>query len=234
MSFKDNIKDWYQIANKSGTGVTRKVDKNFNKHLIKPCQMISIIGPTGAGKSQIILEFLSRKNEAFYKIILFTGSTVDEPLYNLLEKHIDGVEMIDNADELPDLTEMNDEDKKTEKLIIFDDIINLPKKQLTKIQKWFNSARKYGYTCIATAQNYTDLPIQIRRNTMIFMIFRLNDINTINQILKNHNNNGDNKELVKQAYFMATSKPHNFFLLDTTSDDDNRYRHNFLDKIKLK
>lgn len=234
MSFKDNIKDWYQIANKSGTGVTRKVDKNFNKHLIKPCQMISIIGPTGAGKSQIILEFLSRKNEAFYKIILFTGSTVDEPLYNLLKKHIDGVEMIDNADELPDLTEMNDEDKKTEKLIIFDDIINLPKKQLTKIQKWFNSARKYGYTCIATAQNYTDLPIQIRRNTMIFMIFRLNDINTINQILKNHNNNGDNKELVKQAYFMATSKPHNFFLLDTTSDDDNRYRHNFLDKIKLK
>lgn len=233
MSFKDNIKDWYQIANKSGTGVTRKVDKNFNKHLIKPCQMISIIGQTGCGKSQIILEFLSRKNEAFYKIILFTGSTVDEPLYKLLEKHIDGIEMIDNADELPDLTEMNDEDKKTEKLIIFDDIINLPKKQLTKIQKWFNSSRKYGYTCIATAQNYTDLPIQLRRNTMIFMIFRLNDINTINQILKNHNNNGDNKELVKQAYFMATSKPHNFFLLDTTSNDDNRYRHNFLDKIKL-
>lgn len=233
MSFKDNIKDWYQIANKSGTGVTRKVDKNFNKHLIKPCQMISIIGQTGSGKSQAILEFLSRKNEAFYKIILFTGSTVDEPLYKLLEKHIDGIEMIDNADELPDLTEMNDEDKKAEKLIIFDDIINLPKKQLTKIQKWFNSSRKYGYTCIATAQNYTDLPIQLRRNTMIFMIFRLNDINTINQILKNHNNNGDNKELVKQAYFMATSKPHNFFLLDTTSNDDNRYRHNFLDKIKL-
>lgn len=234
MSFKDNIKDWYQIANKSGTGITRNIDKNYNKHLIKPCQMISIIGQTGSGKSQAILEFLSRKNEAFYKIILFTGSTVDEPLYKLLEKHIDGIEMIDNADELPDLTEMNDEDKKAEKLIIFDDIINLPKKQLTKIQKWFNSARKYGYTCIATAQNYTDLPIQIRRNTMIFMIFKLNDINTINQILKNHNNNGDDKELVKQAYFMATSQPHNFFLLDTTSNDDNRYRHNFLDKIKLR
>jgi thymidine kinase len=233
MSFKDNIKDWYQIANKTGTGITRKVDKNFNKHLIKPCQMISIIGQTGSGKSQAILEFLSRKSEAFYRIILFTGSTVDEPLYKLLEKHIDGIEMIDNADELPDLTEMNDEDKKAEKLIIFDDIINLPKKQITKIQKWFNSSRKYGYTCIATAQNYTDLPIQIRRNTMIFMIFRLNDMNTINQILKNHNNNGDNKELVKQAYFMATSRPHNFFLLDTTSNDDNRYRHNFLDKIKV-
>ena len=68
MSFTDNIQDWYKIANKNGTGLTRKMDKSFNKHLIKPCQMISIIGQTGCGKSQAILEFLSRKNEAFYNL----------------------------------------------------------------------------------------------------------------------------------------------------------------------
>ena len=141
--------------------------------------------------------------------------------------------MLDDADQLPDLTEMNGEEKKHEKLIIFDDIINLNKKQLNKIQKWFNSARKYGFTCIATAQNYTDLPIQMRRNTMIFMIFRLNDINSINQILKNHNNVGHSKELVKKAYFEATSQPQHFFMLDTTSNDDKRYRHDFLDLIKI-
>ena len=38
---------------------------------------------------------------------------------------------------------MNGQDKNEEKLIIFDDIINLSKKELLKIQKWFNSARKY-------------------------------------------------------------------------------------------
>ena len=127
---------------------------------------------------------------------------------------------------------MNDEDKKQEKLIVFDDIINLPKKQLVKIHKWYNSARKYGFTCIAVAQNYTDLPIQMRRNTMIYLIFRLNDITTINQILKNHSN-GDDKDLIKKAYFMATSKPHNFFMLDTTSQDNKRYRHNFTDVIDI-
>jgi len=232
--FKDNIKNWYEIAGKNGAGIQRKNDKNFSKHYIKPCQMISIIGQTGSGKTQAILEFLSRKSDSFYRIIYFSGSTVDEPLLKLLEKHIEGIELIDDAEQLPDLTEMNDEEKKHEKLIIFDDIINLPKKQLIKIQKWFNSSRKYGFTCIAVTQNYTDLPIQMRRNTMIFLIFRLNDMNTINQILKNHNNNGDDKELVKQAYFMATSKPHNFFLLDTTSNDEKRYRHNFTDFINLK
>ena len=232
--FKDNLKNWYEICGQSGTGITRKNDKNFNKHYIKPCQMISIIGQTGSGKTQAILEFLSRKSDAFYRIIYFSGSTVDEPLLKLLEKHLEGIELLDNADELPELEQMNEEEKKHEKLIIFDDIINLPKKQLTKIQKWFNSSRKYGFSCIAVAQNYTDLPIQMRRNTMIFIIFRLNDMNTINQILKNHNNNGDNKELVKEAYFISTSKPHNFFLLDTTSNDEKRYRHNFTDFINLK
>ena len=229
----DKIKDWYAITNKAGIGITRKNDKNFKNHLIKPCQMISIIGQTGSGKSQAIVEFLNRKNNAFYRIILFSGSTVDEPLYRLLESHIEGIEMIQDADQLPELTDMNDTNKKQEKLIIFDDIINLNKKQLLKIQKWYTSARKYGYTCIATAQNYTDLPIQIRRNTMIFMIFRLNDINSINQILKNHNNNGDDAKLVKKAYYEATKEPLNFFLLDTTSNDNKRYRNNFTNLINI-
>lgn len=233
MKFKDEIKDWYKIAGKSGCGIKYKNDKNFSKHYIKPCQMISIIGSTGSGKSKALLEFLSRKNDAFYEITLFSGSTTDEPLYRLLQEHIDGINMIDNAEDLPDLTEMNEEDKKHEKLIVFDDIINLPKKDLLKIQKWFNSARKYGYTCIAMAQNYTNLPIQIRRNTMIFMIFRLNDINSINQILKNHNNNGDDPNLVKEAYFMATKDKGNFFTLDLNAEGKERYRRNFTDFISL-
>jgi len=233
MKNKDEIKDWYKICGTSGVGIQRKNDKNFTRHFIKPCTMIAVIGPTGAGKSKSIVEFLSRKNEAFHRIILFSGSTVDEPLVNLLRKHIDGIECIDKAEELPELTDMNEEDKKSEKLIIFDDIINLPRKQMIKIQKWFNSARKYGYTCIATAQNYTDLPIQIRRNCHLFILFKLNDMNTVNTILKNHNTNGDDPAAVKHAYFLATQKPGDFFLLDTTSNDEKRYRRLFTDFIDI-
>ena len=106
------------------------------------------------------------------------------------------------------------------------------KKQLLKIQKWFNSARKYGFTCIAVSQNYTDLPIQMRRNTMIYILFRLNDNNSINQILKNHNI-GHDKESIKRAYYNATEQPHNFFMIDLNSLDEKRYRHNFTDFIKI-
>lgn len=230
--FKDKLKDWYSIAGK-GAKSSIKPDKNFKNHMIKPCSMVMMVGSTGSGKTTALVEFLSRKNDAFYRVIYFTGSTSDEPLLNFLQQHIDGIEVIDNADELPELTDLNEEDKKQEKLIIFDDIINLPKKQLTKIQKWFNSSRKYGFTCVAMVQNYTDAPIQMRRNTQYFILFRLNDMNTIHQILKNHNNNGDNKEIVKAAYFQATSQPKNFFTLDLTPNSPARYRHNFTDIISI-
>ena len=48
--------------------------------------MISIISPTGSGKSTALLEFiLNRKTNSFYRIIIFSGSTTDEPLNNLLK-----------------------------------------------------------------------------------------------------------------------------------------------------
>ena len=50
------------------------------------------------------------------------------------------IELIQDTDKLPELSEMNGQDKNEGKLIIFDDIINLSKKELLKIQKWFNSA----------------------------------------------------------------------------------------------
>ena len=233
MSFKDKINNWYDVSSKEGHSEKLKVDKNYTKHYIKPCSMVSIVGSTGSGKSTALLEFLNRKNSSFYEIILFTGSTVDEPLYNMLKSKIDGIELIDNVDDLPELTDFNDTNKQLEKLAIFDDIINLPKKELLKIQKWFNSARKYGFTCVCMIQNYTDEPIQMRRNTMYWLLFKLNDITTVNNILKKHNTNGDKIENVKKLYFEATREPKNFFMIDLTSNDKLRYRHNFTDFMPI-
>jgi len=224
----DKIQDWYKIAGKHSKSI--KNDANFSKHMIKPCSQVMMIGGTGSGKSTALMEFLHRK-QSFYRIILFTGSTTDEPLYNAIREHMDGIEFIDNVDELPELTDMNDEEKEYEKLIIFDDIINLKKKDLLKIQKWFNSSRKYGYTAICMVQNYTDAPIQIRRNCKYFILFKLNDNNTINQILKNHNTNGDDKEYVKSLYYYATETPKDFFTIDLTESGKGRYRHNFTDVL---
>ena len=222
---KDHITNWYSKI--GGSSKKPKMDKNFKKHLIKPNAMITIIGPTGSGKSNALIEFLTRKNDAFYEMTIFSGSTTQEPLYDMLAKKVEGVKLIDNIDELPELTDLNDEDKSEEKLMIFDDIINLKPKEKIKLQKWFNSSRKYGYTCIAMAQNFTDLPIQMRRNTMIYILFKLNDNNTIKHILKTHSHTNVPVEIIMKMYHYATKEKGNFFKIDFGSDTP--FSKNFID-----
>ena len=112
LSKKDALTDWYS---KLGDKKTKpKVDKNFKHHLIKPNSMISVIGPTGSGKSSFLVEFIARKPNAFYEIIIFNPANVDEPLYNYLIEKIEGVKFIDDVAELPNLEDFKDEDKTEE------------------------------------------------------------------------------------------------------------------------
>ena len=195
--------------------------------------MICFVGQTGAGKSNGLVELLSRKNDSFYKIIYFTSSTADEPLIKFLQQKIEGIEILDTPENLPELESFNDEDKKTEKLIIFNDLINLNKKQLAKVSKFYCSTRKYGFTCICMSQNYTEIPLNIRRNAQFFFLYKMSDLNTINHILKTHNMNNVNKNDLKNAYVQITSQPRNFMLIDLTTNSPMPFRKNFLEPIKL-
>ena len=85
MNKKDEIKNYYEIIDKTFQKKP-KLDANFKSHYILPNSMICCIGGTGSGKTNALMEFLNRKNNAFYEIIIFTGSTTDEPLYNALLK----------------------------------------------------------------------------------------------------------------------------------------------------
>jgi len=210
----DKINNWYEICEKKGLTNKIKCDKNFKKHYIPPCKMIGIIGQTGAGKTTAVVEFMHRKNSAFYEIIYFSASTEDEPLIQLLKQSVDGIQVLDNADELPELTEYNDKDKNTEKLLICDDFNNCSKKTMITLQKWVNSARKYGFTILLLAQNHQNIPVQIRRNIMMYWLFRLSDNNTITNIIKTHNVSEIPKEVIKRMYLDATKNRGDFFLID--------------------
>jgi len=231
--FSDSTKNWTEAANKKGCGNKIKPDKNFKKHMIKPCSQIAVVGPTGSGKTNFVIDFLSRKPDAFYRIIYFSGSTSDEPLLKLLQNHIEGVEMIEgDADQLPDLTDMNEENKSHEKLIVFDDCANINGKQKSKIQKWFCASRKYGFTTIFISQDFQSIPLQIRRNVMIYIIFRMNESSTINHILRAHAD-GDDKDFVKILLHRATEGKGNFLKIDFSNDEAHRYSHNFLDFVRV-
>jgi Poxvirus A32 protein len=228
----DKINNWYSKLPKD-LERKPKIDKNFKHHHILPCSMILAIGGTGCGKTNALVDFLSRKNEAFYKIIIFSGSSTDEPLYNFIQQQIPEVEIYNDIAELPELTTFDDEDKEQEKLIIFDDFINLKKPEMKKINEYLTAGRKMGFTCWLMAQNYVSVPKTITRNCHYFIVFRLNDNTSINNIIKNHNIDNIEKEVFKNAYIQATSQPRDFFMVDLKGEGVKRLRHNFLDFYRL-
>ena len=77
------------------------------------------------------------------------------------------------------------------------------------------------------AQNYTSIPKVITRNLHYIILFKLNDNVSINNIIKNHNINGIEKEKFKGHYMNATSEPRQFFMIDLKSPATH-LRQNFL------
>ena len=228
----DKVKNYYELLPKDLKRET-KLDKNYKKHYIQPNSMICCIGGTGAGKSNSLIDFLSRKNEAFYKIIIFSGSTTDEPLLNMLKSKIPEIEMYNDIDQLPPLSDFDDDDKDQEKLIVVDDFISLSKKDQKKIYEYLISGRKHGFTVWLMAQDYKSVPKIITRNLNYIIMFKLNDNVSINNIIRNHNIHGIEKDKFKEHYINATNEPRQFFLLDL-KNPATHLRQNFLNILTSK
>jgi ABC-type cobalamin/Fe3+-siderophores transport system ATPase subunit len=226
----DKVKNYYELLSKD-LKQERKVDANFKKHYIQPCSMICCIGGTGSGKTNALIDFLNRKNNAFYDIIIFSGSTVEEPLYNLLKQKMPEIRLFNNIEELVPLSEFDNNDKDQEKLIVFDDFISLKPKEMKKINEYLTSGRKFGFTVWCMAQNYTSVGKLIVRNLNYIIMFKLNDNVSINNIIKNHNIHDIDKDRFKQCYVKATSEPRQFFMIDMKGPISMHLRQNFLNNL---
>lgn len=223
----DKVTNWYEKLPSHLKDET-KLDKHFKSHYILPNSMILAIGGTGSGKTLALMEFIHRKSEAFHEILIFTGSTQEEPLYKALKESLPEVEIYTKIEDLPPLTDFDATDKH-EKLIVFDDFINLPKKDMKKINEYLTAGRKYHFTCFLMAQNYKEVPKTIIRNVNYFILFKLNDNVTIDSIIRNHNVGLIPKDRFKAMYVRATNEPRNFFMIDLkTTEPRLRYRNNFL------
>ena len=73
--------------------------KSWKKHYIYNNSMILCLGGTGSGKSNALVNYIARSSGEFYKIIICSFSTTDEPLYNMLESK--NVELINDIEEVP-------------------------------------------------------------------------------------------------------------------------------------
>jgi hypothetical protein len=176
-----------------------------------------IIGGSGSGKTNVLLQFIELSSKTFTRIVICVKNS-DEPLYNLLREKCPEVEFYENG-QIPDIALF--ENDGTNKLIVFDDLV-LEKDQ-SDISEYYIRGRKLQLTCIYLSQSYYKIPKIIRINARYIILKKLSSNKDLKLILSEYNLNYNMEEIL-QLYDIATKDFTDFLLIDTQK---NIFRKNF-------
>lgn len=222
---KAELVNWYDIIPKKY--LIKQHNPNYKIHKINiPFRML-IIGGSGAGKTQTLLNIIHNFNSTFNNIVIVTKNK-DEPLYNYLEDKLkEGIEIKEGIENAPNL---DDFDKTEQTLIVMDDLV-LEKNQKA-LEEYFIRARKLNCSLIYISQSYYAVPRIIRQNLNYLVVKRLSSIKDLYRIMSEYSLGVDKKE-IKAMYDNATQEKKDFLLIDMDSDPNDRFRKNFNDIYDL-
>jgi hypothetical protein len=219
------------------------IDTNFEKHGLRFPTRICVVGRSGFGKTNAVLNLIYRtnpdpKNPFWKRLVVFSGATIEEPLYANLHKLYPKVELYNNI-HAPQLqlvygksTKSSDSHKgpKEPKLIIFDDFIAMPDKDQALIRQYAYASRNLGWTCIFIAQKLMGddgISSIIRDSTQYYCLFSIKNRNDLGRIKREIINvqQGDGFDT---CFKEATKSKMNFLLVDKLVRGEGRYRQNFI------
>jgi len=213
--------------------VNKIYNPNYNKHKIKiPFRML-IIGSSGSGKTNTILNLLKEMNGTFSSIDIYTRQP-DEPLYkHLLEvykkNHTIGEEESLNIHEgIMDLKPLNEYDETKNHLVIFDDMIL--EKNLKQVAEYYIRCRKKGVSVIFLSQSYylNDQNWKIiRRQANYIIIKKINSVKELMAIIKDYSLDVSKEEFLKMYEDITKENKFNFLMVDLDEEPEKRFRKNY-------
>jgi len=171
MSSKINFYDFIKTK--------KSINPQYDKHGIKiPFRML-IAAPSGAGKTNCLMNLIFHMNKTFHEIILCVKSA-DEPLYERLIDKLGNAVRVYEDGEVPPITDFSIKDEATkrlkaidsyQRLIIFDDLI-LEKKANLLAKEYYVKGRKLHFSMCYIGQSFYQIPKMIRDNCQYFILGR--------------------------------------------------------------
>jgi hypothetical protein len=199
--------------------VTKYHNPKFQDTQIDIPARIGVIAPSGAGKTQWLLNYIAKSTDTFGHIIVVYKSS--EPLYEFLRDKIGSknITFYTKLTELPNPNDLNMGKKQI--LLIFDDQVT--ERNQTKIEEYFIRGRKIGggISICYLSQNFFQIPTIIRRQFNYVIILKLSGTKDMKQIIQNYSLGLDANEIVK-LYKDATKEKFNFLKIAVDERDDDR------------
>ena len=204
-----------------------------------------LIGASGSGKTNDLLNSIQKDNNIIDKIYLY-AKDLEEPKYQLLinkrepagiknlNDPTDFIEYSNFVDDILNKIEDYNKKRKRKILIIFDDMIShvMSDKNAQQILKeLFISCRKLNIPLCFLNQSYFSVPKDVRLNCTHYIIFKLNNKKELQNIAINHSADIDYKDFIK-IYRNCTKEPFNILTIDTTKPIDKKIIKNFDESLK--
>jgi len=223
---KNGMVDYYKVMPKKF--LLQSHNPNYKDHKLNlPFRML-IIGGSGAGKTQTLMNLIRVMNGTFNNIHIITKNK-DESLYNYLESKVDtGLSITEGIDSAPNLDEF---DKKEQSLIVMDDLV-LEKNQ-KQLEQYFIRARKLNCSLVYLSQSYFGVPKMIRMNLNYLIIKRLNTLQDLFRMMREYSLGVSKDALVDLYQHSIQDNKQDFLLVDLDSEPKDRFRFNFLDVYDL-
>jgi len=202
-------------------------------HINVPFRMV-VIGASGSGKSNIVMNLIKQFMDTFNHIKLFVRNK-DEPLYKYLEFKIPSREELEICEGLTELNKMNlDKDfNKGQNLVIFDDLC-LEKDQ-KRIEELYIRGRKIagGISLIYLSQSFYSIPRIVRLQANYIVLRKIPSLRDVNGILKECSLGVNKDELIKMYKFAVGKDITSFLLIDTNVDPEQAFRKNFNEVLNV-
>jgi DNA helicase HerA-like ATPase len=200
-----------------------------------------IIGPTGSGKSNLLLNMLfgceedgSAPGLNYDRVYYYLKDELEDKFqfiktkFERIERKLKrekGIEfkIFTYGTEMDDIVDFRDIDKDLMTLVIFDDF--LASKDQTVIKNLFLAGRKRNASMIYLSQSFFRVPMLIREQVSHVVLFRTKRQDEIGPIANRYASGISVKEF-KQFYEVCVSKAYGFMMIDLTEGTElpMRYR----------
>jgi energy-coupling factor transporter ATP-binding protein EcfA2 len=206
---------------------------HYDEHKLKVPLIGTIVGGTGSGKTNLLLNLIEALNDTFNKIIIFTMDR-DEPIYNALTLAIGDPEQLKIFQGIQNVTSQNIDrnvDRNDQTLIVFDDLCNAKESEQRPIADLYIRGRKLNCSMLYLSQKWAYIPSIIREQCSYVFIKQLTGKRQLQFIIGNYSPEDLTTEQINEMYKYCSQEPLDYLLIDLKeSDTSKRFRKN-LDEI---